>query len=142
MAHLTPCSSPHCASFVILRLLLIVALLANGWTPAMAHAHARDADTRVESTQDVASAAPCHGDATDMATAMPSESPMGEPIDADASDCCGPGEACSCECLHLSAAAMNVASIAGMPPGITRALPGDVEAGSWRQTPTLRPPIA
>lgn len=116
---------------LLLRVLLCLALLANGTTAVFASARMTlDVDMAMAMQHDAAP--PCHEDAND-------EAPKRQPVSHD--DCCGTG-ACLCSCVAHAPAFLTVDAMLLATP---RAAPPVSAPHVSRATPALphpiRPPI-
>jgi hypothetical protein len=112
---------------LLLRVLLCLALLANGTTAVFASARmALDADMAMAMQHDAAS--PCHDEAND-------EAPKQHPASHD--DCCGTG-ACLCSCVAHVPAFLAVDALLLTPP---RAAPPVSAPHVSRANPALQHPI-
>lgn len=122
---------------MLIRLLLVMSLLFNGWPMAMPAA-----DASLESgmvSMPTADTSPCHGmvDAGDAGV----DPATGSAAAGQATDCCaGPG--CDCACLHASAfLAPAWFAFASMKPAMGVYMGGYATADRF-DPPENRPPIA
>lgn len=114
--------------FLLLRVLLCLALLANGTTAVFANARmALDVDTAMAMQHDGA-APPCHDEAQQQ-----------QPASHD--DCCGTG-ACLCSCVGTATAffALDALALTRLPATPPAAMPVASRASPALQHP-IRPPI-
>lgn len=121
---------------MLIRLLLVMSLLLNGWPVAVPHAHASmHGDAAVESG--LTPTPPCHDlPGSESLTSDASDAAVGLPA-----DCCD-GAGCGCACMHSSA------GIGPMPITVPAHKPAAATHGTgriatlWHDTPAIRPPIA
>jgi hypothetical protein len=119
---------------VLIRLLLVISLLLNGWPMALPQTHASmHGDATVESGV----TPPCHElPASDSPTIDTSGASTGL-----STDCCG-GTGCGCACMHAGAwIGLGLITVATHKPETASPDPRSI-ATAWHDAPALRPPIA